>query len=84
MIRKLFLDHPDEVGETYVEHARVAGRFGGEMVLGGLKCLVHAAVPALFKTAGSSTITRLHARMVAKRHAVRADRAQVISIEYVI
>lgn len=84
MIRKLFLDHPDEVGETYVEHAQVAGRFGAEMVLGGVKCLVHAAVPALFKTAGSSTITRLHARMVAKRDAVRADRAQMVSVEYVI
>ena len=84
MIRKLFLEHPDEVGETYAEHAGVAGRFGAEMVLGGLACMVHAAVPALFKTAGSGTVTRLHARMVAKRGAVRADRAQVASVEYVI
>ncbi len=84
MFRKLFLDHPQEVGESYVEHAGVAGRFGLEMIWGGLLCLVHAAVPAWCKTAGSGTITRLHARIVAKRGAVRADVAQVKSVEYVI
>ncbi|HEX8389562.1 MAG TPA: DUF6356 family protein [Sphingomonas sp.] len=84
MFRKLFLDHPDEVGESYTEHARVAGRFGLEMVLGGLGCLLHAAVPAWCKTAGSSTVARLYARMVAKRGAVRADVAQMKSVEYVI
>jgi hypothetical protein len=84
MFRKLFLDHPDEVGETYPEHLRVAGRFGGEMVVGGIATMVHAAVPALFKTAGSATVARLHARMVAKRGAVRADQAQLKTVEYVI
>ena len=84
MIRKLFLDHPREVGETYAEHLLVAGRFGAEMVAGGVACMLHAVVPALFKTAGSGTVSRLHARMVAKRGAVRADRAQVKTVEYVI
>lgn len=84
MFRRLFLDHPDEVGESYGEHARVAGRFGAEMIAGGCACLVHAAVPAFFKTAGSGTVARLHARMVAKRGAVRADQAQMKTVEYVI
>lgn len=84
MIRKLFLAHPEELGESYAEHAGVASRFGAAMVAGGLACMVHAVVPALFKTAGSGTVSRLHARMVAKRGAVRADRAQTASVEYVI
>ncbi len=84
MFRKLFLDHPREVGETYPEHLLVAGRFGAEMVVGGLACAVHAVVPALFKAAGSETVSRLHARMVAKRAAVRADQAQLNTVEYVI
>jgi hypothetical protein len=84
MIRKLFLDHPQEVGETYAKHLLVAGRFGAEMMVGGLACMVHAVVPAVFKSAGSGTVSRLHARMVAKRGAVRADQAQVKSVEYVI
>ena len=84
MFRKLFLDHPDEVGETYPEHLRVAGRFGAEMVGGGLACMLHAVVPAVFKSAGSDTVSKLHARMVAKRGAVRADQAQLKTVEYVI
>lgn len=84
MIRRLFLDHPSDVGETYAEHAGVAARFGTEMIVGGLACLVHAVVPAWFNAAGSRTVTRLHARLVAKRGAVRADQAQIKSVEYVI
>ena len=84
MFRKLFLDHPKEVGETYAEHLVVAGRFGAEMVTGGMACMIHAVVPAAFKSAGSDTVSRLHARMVAKRGAVRADQAQLKTVEYVI
>ncbi|WP_374204801.1 DUF6356 family protein, partial [Aeromicrobium fastidiosum] len=28
MFRRLFLDHPATVGESYAEHFGVAGRFG--------------------------------------------------------
>ena len=84
MFRKLLLDHPQEVGETYAKHMLLAGRFGAEMVAGGLACMVHAVVPAAFKSAGSGTVSKLHARMVAKRGAVRADQAQLKTVEYVI
>lgn len=84
MFRNPFLDHPRAVGESYPEHLGVAARFGAEMVAGGLACMVHAVVPALFPTAGSGTVARLHARMVRKRGAVRADRAQTATVEYVI
>ena len=84
MFRKLFLNHPQEVGETYAKHLLVAGRFGAEMVGGGVACMIHAVVPAVFKTAGSGTVSRLHARMVSKRGAVRADQAQLKTVEYVI
>jgi hypothetical protein len=63
MFDRLFLDHPRSVGESYAEHARVAGRFGVTMILGGIGCLVHAAVPALCRRTGSDTVRRLHARL---------------------
>ena len=66
MLDRLFLDHPRSVGEHYGEHALVAGRFGIAMVAGGLACLVHAIVPALFTRTGSNTIRRLHATMSAR------------------
>jgi hypothetical protein len=84
MFRRLFLDHPQSVGESYTEHFGVASRFGLKMMSGGARCTLHALLPFVFKTAGSDTVARLHAELVAKRGAVRAAQAQVTSVEYVI
>lgn len=43
-------------------------RFGGTMVAGGLACMIHGIVPALFTTTGSGTVRRLHARMQGRAH----------------
>jgi hypothetical protein len=71
MFDKIFLDHPADVGESYGEHLREASGFGFAMVVGGLACMIHAAIPALFKSTGSGTVSRLHASMVRKRGAKR-------------
>lgn len=71
MFRKLFLDHPADVDETYVEHAREASHYGTAMIVAGVACLVHAAIPAFFKTTGSRTIKTLNERLVRKRGAKR-------------
>lgn len=66
---KFFTAHPASVGETYFEHLRIALWFGARMVVGGLACMVHAFLPALFTTSGSEAIKSLHHRMVAARRA---------------
>ncbi|TWB37029.1 DUF6356 family protein [Nitrospirillum viridazoti] len=68
MLGKLFIDHPRSVQENYGEHAVMAASFGGRMVLAGLACLVHAAVPGLFVRTGSRTITTLYDEMVVNRN----------------
>jgi predicted house-cleaning NTP pyrophosphatase (Maf/HAM1 superfamily) len=83
MFRRLFTEHPESVGESYVEHFGVAARFGGIMI-GGLGAIVHAVVPGLCTTTGSDTVARLHAEMVAKRRKKQAAQAQMKSVEYVI
>jgi hypothetical protein len=55
------------VGETYVQHLRVAIGFGGAMLLAGLACMVHALFPFLCKRTGSRTIIELHERLIAAR-----------------
>lgn len=67
MIKRIFLDHPRGVGESYGEHLRAAGGFGVTMVGAGFACLIHAIVPGLFIKTGSEAITRLHDRMVVNR-----------------
>jgi hypothetical protein len=84
MIRRLFLDHPASVGESFGEHFLVASGFGLTMVAGGLACIAHAFLPFLFTSTGSDTIARLHARLVAKRQAKRAATTQMATVEYVI
>jgi len=69
MIRSLFLSHPESVGESYLEHQGVAFSFAAELFVASLACAVHAIVPGLCTRTGSRAIDRLHARMVANRHA---------------
>jgi hypothetical protein len=83
MIRRLFLDHPASVGESYAEHFGVAGRTGVMLIAGGLAALVHAVLPCAFKTTGSRTIIRLHREIAEKRAAVAAEE-QKKTVEYVI
>lgn len=64
---RLFTEHPASVGESYGEHLAVATRFGLAMIGGGLACVIHGLCPTFFVRTGSSTVTRLHDRMVANR-----------------
>lgn len=63
MIAKLFTDHPHAIGETYAQHARTAFSFGWRMMVGGLACMVHAAVPGVFVKTASRTVVQLDAEM---------------------
>lgn len=84
MIRRLFLDHPASVDESYREHFGVATRFGVRMIAGGLGAVIHGVLPFAFKTSGSRTVAALHAEMVRKRGAVREATEQVRTVEFVI
>lgn len=68
MFRRLFVDHPRSVDETYLEHMGMSASFGLAMLAGAMACFVHALVPALFERTGSSIVTRLHVRMVTNRN----------------
>ena len=84
MFRRLFLDHPASVGESYAEHFGVAARFGTAMLGAGAAALIHAVLPVAFKTTGSRTVMRLHRQIVDKRAAAAADELQRRTVEYVI
>ena len=58
--------HLRDTGESYGEHLRFACRVGTLAIGGGLACVAHALVPALFTTTGSSAIRRVN-RMIDER-----------------
>ncbi|WP_199792356.1 DUF6356 family protein [Allosphingosinicella vermicomposti] len=61
--------HLVEVGESYFDHLRFAATVGRLMVAGGIACLIHAFIPALFPTTASKTIRALHAVLDDRRNA---------------
>ena len=66
-MKKLFTDHPDSVGESYLQHLLTALCFSGELLIAAAACLVHALFPFLFVKTGSRKITGLYQKMVAHR-----------------
>jgi len=64
MISKVFLDHPNSVDETYLEHARFAATFSFWLFLAAGAALIHALIPAAFE----KTASRITARLYAKTH----------------
>ena len=56
-IRRLFVEHPASVNETYLEHMGVATSFGSRMIVAGVACMIHGLLPFLFLTTGSRTVT---------------------------
>lgn len=78
MLKRLFVDHPASVGETYTEHMGAAASFGAAMFVGSLACFVHAVFPGLCVKTGSGIINTLHRRMVTHRvDPARVDLARV-------
>ena len=65
---RAFTDHPQTVGESYVEHLHSASWFAMTMFVGGAVCLLHAVFPFAFQMGGSRRIKLLHERMVTSRH----------------
>jgi len=63
MIRRLFLSHPQQVGESYFQHQRVALSFALPLLGAGLAAVIHAIVPGLCETTAGDAIRKLHARL---------------------
>ena len=59
MLRRLLLEHPEQIGETYTEHANHALRIGIRMIAAGVACLIHAVLPGLCARTASRTIKEI-------------------------
>ena len=66
-ILHLFKDHPDSVGESYLEHMSASFSFAVPLLSAAIAAFIHGLFPFFFVKTGSSIITRLHERMVVNR-----------------
>ncbi len=63
MFRWLFLSHPQQAGESYFQHQRVALSFALPLLGAGLAATAHAIVPGLCERTAGDIIRKLHARL---------------------
>ena len=63
MFRRLFLSHPQQAGESYFQHQRVALSFAWPLLGAGLVAIIHAVVPGLCERTAGDIIRKLHARL---------------------
>ena len=57
--KHLFVDHPREVGESYLEHAGVATRMSWKLARLSGCAFIHAVMPGAHKTTVSDSIKRM-------------------------
>ena len=65
-----FQQHPRDVGETYWEHFCHALGFASRLFVAAGACFVHAIVPFLFTSTGSTIVSNLYLKMVQGRSKV--------------
>lgn len=63
MFRRLFLSHPQQAGESYLQHQRVALSFAWPLLGAGFVAIIHAVVPGLCERTAGDIIRKLHARL---------------------
>jgi hypothetical protein len=62
-----FTEHPNSVGENYIQHMLVSFSFSLLMIKGFFVCLIHALLPFCFEKTGSNMIKDMHERMIINR-----------------
>jgi hypothetical protein len=75
--KKLFLDHPASVDESYFEHLVFAFRFAGRLFRIGLAALIHGAIPAMFETTASSEVLALSEEIGGRRRQMAENNARL-------
>lgn len=58
-MKNIFTDHPNSIGESYFEHFCFAFKFGAQMMIGGLACILHSIFPFLCKTTASDYLLKM-------------------------
>ena len=72
--RRLFVQHPREVGESYTEHFAASSTYGWRLMKAALKAWTHAVVPGLCKTAASDTVREMASELNGRAAVARDER----------
>ena len=65
---RLFLKHPNSVGETYCQHFRYAAGLSCTFIRVGLMCIIHAFFPFMFTSDISSKVKDINEDLQERKH----------------
>ena len=71
---KLFLEHPQEVGESYAEHAHASSGYGWRLLQASACAYIHALIPGLHKTTASDRVRAMAAELNGRAMVARDER----------
>ncbi|NEX94149.1 DUF6356 family protein [Caulobacter sp. 17J65-9] len=74
VLHRLFVQHPREVEETYLEHAGAASRYGWRLLKASLAAYTHALIPGLCKTAASDCVREMAGELNGRAVTAREER----------
>ena len=66
-MKNIFTKHPNEVGETYIQHGAQAIRYSFTFFLLFFIALIHAILPFLFKKTASSIVCEMSEHMECRK-----------------
>lgn len=73
-LHRLFLDHPREVEESYLEHMGAASTYGFRLLGAAGAAFIHALIPGVCKTAASDRIKAMAAELNGRAETARETR----------
>lgn len=62
-----FTEHPNKLGETYLQHLLFALIFCGKIIIAFAACLIHAFFPFILKNTGGNIINKLSETINSRR-----------------
>jgi hypothetical protein len=74
VFRRLFLEHPGEVGESYLHHFAASSSYGLRLLKASLCAFAHAVVPAAHKTTASDCVKEMARELGGRSTIAREER----------
>ena len=63
----MFTEHPNSVGETYLQHMKKASSFSLKLLSLSICCFIHGVIPPLFETTASDEIECMNKKLQKRR-----------------
>lgn len=67
-IKKIFTQHPNSIGESYLEHFQFASICGIKLAFAGIACFIHSIFPFMFTNTASNTIQKIREEITSRKN----------------